>query len=466
MAAHGGVGADGDAGVAGLGRLVERLAHAVQALELDLHPGVHRHAAHGRQGVGVVGGELGVQVRRRPDQLARRHQVGKVCGRLGRIDGIVGAASDLGALDLSVPVGALDQAHHQAASRAAGQVGDAADHLGAALLVSLHGEAEPAPLAQVRVVGQPVQQLQRQGEAVGLLGVDGAVEVVFRGDEAEPLHPRRQLLPDAGFLHRLVARRQGRELDGDAVAGFRTLPALGLAHLLDGLGVDALVALGVVVGAGALAQHVEGAEVALLLRPLQRRLDVAAEHELLAHDADGRGHRLPDHRLAEPPGQAAHEAAQVALGVLVNIDQVAGQHQPPGGGVDEQAVGLAEVAGPVGRADLLGDEAVLGVLVRRAQQGLGQAHQRQALAGAQRELLQEALDHALAVGAGPGGADQGLGLGDHLGPLGLAEGAGGEQFAHGLGLVTELPVVERVPHARPHIRCRRHPILQKVRGAS
>jgi hypothetical protein len=71
----------------------------------------------------------------------------------------------------------------------------------------------------------------------------------------------------------------------------------------------------------------------------------------------------------------------------------------------------AQVAGPVGRADLLGDQLVAGVVVGCAQQGLGQAHQGQALAGAQAELLQEALDHALLADAAAGAADQGLGLG-------------------------------------------------------
>ena len=80
--------------------------------------------------------------------------------------------------------------------------------------------------------------------------------------------------------------------------------------------------------------------------------------------------------------QPADEAAQVGAGLLVRIDQLAGEHQAPGRGVDQQAVRLARVAGPVGRGDLLGDQLVAGFLVGRAQQGLGQAHQGQALAGA------------------------------------------------------------------------------------
>jgi hypothetical protein len=36
-----------------------------------------------------------------------------------------------------------------------------------------------------------------------------------------------------------------------------------------------------------------------LFDPLERRLDRAAEHELLAHHADGGADRLTDHRLAQ-----------------------------------------------------------------------------------------------------------------------------------------------------------------------
>ena len=46
-------------------RVVQRLAHAVQALVLDRDAGRSAMRAHRRQGVGVVGGELGVEMRAR-----------------------------------------------------------------------------------------------------------------------------------------------------------------------------------------------------------------------------------------------------------------------------------------------------------------------------------------------------------------------------------------------------------------
>jgi len=124
-------------------------------------------------------------------------------------------------------------------------------------------------------------------------------------------------------------------------------------------------------------------------------------------------HSLTDYGLAQPADDAFQKTGQVGARLVVDVHQLARQHEAPGRGVDEQAVRLAQVPGPVGRADLLGDQPVPGVLVRRAQQGLGEAHQGQTLAGAQRELLQEAFDHPLFLDAAPGPLDQIDGLVQH-----------------------------------------------------
>ncbi len=105
------------------------------------------------------------------------------------------------------------------------------------------------------------------------------------------------------------------------------------------------------------------------------------------------------------------------------------------------------MAGPIGAADLLGDQPVAGVLVGSAQQGFGQAHQGQAFAGAQAELLEEALDHALPLGRLARGPHQIDGLGPHARPLFGRQRAGGQQGGDRFGLVTILGgwVVESGP---------------------
>jgi hypothetical protein len=59
------------------------------------------------------------------------------------IDREIFEAVDLGALDLGVPIGALDQPHHHPAAGAAGEIDDEVEHEGAALAIGLHDEAEP-----------------------------------------------------------------------------------------------------------------------------------------------------------------------------------------------------------------------------------------------------------------------------------------------------------------------------------
>ena len=57
------------------------------------------------------------------------------------------------------------------------------------------------------------------------------------------------------------------------------------------------------------------------------------------------------------------------------LDDVAGQQQPPGGGVDEHGMTLAQVGVPLGLGQFVADQPVGGFGIRDAQQRLGQAHQ-------------------------------------------------------------------------------------------
>ena len=63
----------------------------------------------------------------------------------------------------------------------------------------------------------------------------------------------------------------------------------------------------------------------------------------------------------------------------LELDDAAGEQQRPGRSIDEQAVGVPEVALPIAAGDLLGDELVRGLAVGDAQQRLRDAHQDDAL---------------------------------------------------------------------------------------
>ncbi|MNM96453.1 hypothetical protein D3C81_1089300 [compost metagenome] len=92
---------------------------------------------------------------------------------------------------------------------------------------------------------------------------------------------------------------------------------------------------------------------------------------------------------------------------------------------------------PVAVADLVADQRVAGGLVGNAQQRFGQAHQRHAFLGGQREFLQQTLHQALtAAGALLVAQLLGDAHGELLGGLGLLLGQAGllQQHGHGLGL--------------------------------
>jgi hypothetical protein len=88
-------------------------------------------------------------------------------------------------------------------------------------------------------------------------------------------------------------------------------------------------------------------------------VDVAAHDELLAEDAHGGDHRLPDHRFAGARDHAFERAAEVAV-FVVEIDDAAGEHQRPGAGIDKGTVRGPEPFFPFGVADLVANQAIDG----------------------------------------------------------------------------------------------------------
>jgi hypothetical protein len=105
--------------------------------------GQHRD---GRDGAGVVRGELRVDHLVVADQRLRAGQVRQVGVVLVREDRVAGQAGFLGALDLCVPVGALDQPHHEAQAVPARDGRHLVHHRECPCLVGLHRQAEAGPL--------------------------------------------------------------------------------------------------------------------------------------------------------------------------------------------------------------------------------------------------------------------------------------------------------------------------------
>jgi hypothetical protein len=191
---------------------VKRLAHAMQALELvlalrEVRPG---QVVYGRQGLRVMRRELREHGVGRAEQLTRAGHIGDIGVDLASVDRKVGEAIDLRALDLGVPVGALDQPHHDPAIRAPGKIDDPIDHEWTALAVSLHHEAKPVPAGELRIKRQAFQQIQRQFEPIGFLGIDVEADVVALGSQREFPHFREEFRHDAVHLPAHIARMKRR----------------------------------------------------------------------------------------------------------------------------------------------------------------------------------------------------------------------------------------------------------------
>ncbi|CAE6942809.1 hypothetical protein R69927_07777 [Paraburkholderia domus] len=183
--------------------LVQRLAHAVQALELVLAGIVviAREVIDRGERVRVVRGELRIDRVGRAQQFFRARQVRHVRVDLARVDRIAFEAVHLRALDFGVPVRALHEAHHDAATATARQIDDVVDHERAAFLIRLHHEADAVPAGQFRIEAQRFEQVERDFEAVGFFGVDVQADVVAAREDRQRAHARQQ------FAHRAFLLR-------------------------------------------------------------------------------------------------------------------------------------------------------------------------------------------------------------------------------------------------------------------
>ena len=329
----------------------------------------------------VVGGELRVDTIGHAEQFFRAGDVGDIRIGLAREYRIAGQAEHLCPLDFGIPIGALDEPHHDPAVEFLRQRMEPVDGEGGTRAVSLHHDAEAVPFRQPRIGQHALDDVEREVETVGLLGVDVEAHAGVAGRQCQRqqalCHHRQHRL----LLRHLIARVQRRQLDRDAVVVADVRPVGAGIERRDRVGIGLQIAQRVGFRAGRLAQHVEGIEIALLdhrATALHRFRDGAAKHELLAHFAHRGGNRLADDRFAETANHGAQGSFDAAFAFVENA---AGEHQRPGRRVDEDGTRSARMRRPVVRRDLVGDQFVHGLGVGHPQQRFRQAHQRHALAG-------------------------------------------------------------------------------------
>ncbi len=121
---------------------------------------------HGAQTVwALVGGELRVDARGLRQQALGIGDVADVGRGLAGEHRKALEPEHLGALDLAVPVGALDQPDHQAAIVLLGEGFEPVDDMAGALAIGLDDDAEPVPAGEALVGEHGGDHIERGGRA-------------------------------------------------------------------------------------------------------------------------------------------------------------------------------------------------------------------------------------------------------------------------------------------------------------
>ncbi len=170
--------------------LVQRFAHAMQALKLVILPRAGANN-NGGGGQGVMGGELRKK-RRGGKQGLGAGQIIEIGHGFPRKYREIGQSALLRALDLAVPIGALDQPHHKTPVVARPPA-------------PRHGRSPPAPASGKlvppiparpnrarRVGGDAAEQVQRKLQAVRLFRIDGQPEIGMLRKPRQLEQTRRQ----------------------------------------------------------------------------------------------------------------------------------------------------------------------------------------------------------------------------------------------------------------------------------
>ena len=199
--------------------MVQRLAHAVQALEFEAVFIIARHRDYGSARMGVVGGKLWIDTVAPVEQHLRAGHVTDIGVDLAGEDREALDPQLLRQLDLGIPVRTLDQSHHDFSVKSLGQIVERFDHRGSAPTVSLHHDSEAFPAGQSRIGQQGFDNIQRQIQPVLFLCIDIETDIGFGCLLRQFQRPWHQLGQHRFAVRVFVTWMQRRQLYRDAGAG-------------------------------------------------------------------------------------------------------------------------------------------------------------------------------------------------------------------------------------------------------
>ena len=431
-------GIDPAAGVFGVQHdCMQCFAHTVQALELECvlaAPHLGRHVQHGGHGMRVMGGELRIDPVGQAQKFACSGDIADVGMLFGGEDGEAVDPLHLRAFDFGVPIGAFDQPDHDLAVQIMCHLVKLVDHQGRALPIGLHDHPEPVPFRQCWIGQHGADDVQRQGQPVGLFRVDVEPHAGGFRQERQRTHARHQFFHHPRLLRHLVARMQRREFDRNAgVFRDRAMHAM-IGNGGYRAGIGQVVVFGVGFGAGRFAQHVIAIGKPFGLHAVgafHRLLNRFAQHELPPHFAHCAADSGADHRFAQPFDGGPQVPRDPRLFI---IQHTACQHQRPSRGIHQRGRGMPQMFAPIGWRDLVLDQIIHRVGVGHAQQSFGQTHQRDAFVGRKAVFGEEDL-HQPRIGAGADLGDKRRRAVADPGAVGVGQGGGFHQACHGCGFV-------------------------------
>ena len=125
------------------------------------------------QRVGIVRRKLRIQSIARRERQSCTGQIRHIGMFLARKHRIACKTLLLRNFNLGIPVRSLHESYGNAASAIHGQTGDEPQHLSGSPRIGLHGQTESLVTGQTTVPVYLLEDLQRDLETVGFLGIDG-----------------------------------------------------------------------------------------------------------------------------------------------------------------------------------------------------------------------------------------------------------------------------------------------------
>ncbi len=166
--------------------------------------------------MGIMCGKLRVNPVAIPEQFLRVRYIADIGRHLRRKHRKPWMPADLGPFYLGIPIGPLDQPHHELAVQLHSRFIKPIQDLSRALSIGLNNHAKPIPAIKRRIGQDRLDHMKGQRQPVLLFGIYIKPHVGRFGLLGQTQHHRNHLCQHPLFLCDLEPRMQSRQLDRNA----------------------------------------------------------------------------------------------------------------------------------------------------------------------------------------------------------------------------------------------------------